>query len=154
MQCSPILPQQFINATFAFNNMGHLAVFGSEGPGVGKPEEYERFIETVRSHPEWTDAQANSALLQTGASYGPDAKEKLVKTLPLDELEKFFGKIAVVSSEFESQYGDHPPRLPLFRWAVTIKVKFPEGSEESYKMYFEPFKGALIEMDAIPQAVK
>lgn len=114
MKCSPILPKQFINATFAFNNMGHLGAFASEGPAVGKPEQYERFKESVRSHPEWTDAQANSALLQTGASYGPDAKEKLMKTLPLDELEKLFGKIAVVSSEFESLYGDHPPACLFF----------------------------------------
>jgi len=32
---------------------------------------------------------------------------------------------------------------------VTIKVKFPEGSEESYRMYFESFKGALVEMEAV-----
>jgi hypothetical protein len=142
---SRVLPKQFINATFIFTKTGHLAMFASEGPGVGKPEEYERFKETVRSHSEWTDAQADSALLQAGASYGPDAKEKLMKIVPLDQVEKLFGNIAVVSSEFESG----PPRLPLFRWAVSIKVKFPEGSEESYRMYFEPFKGALVEMEAV-----
>lgn len=114
MKCSPILPKQFVNAFIAFNKMGHLAAFASEGPAVGKPEEYERFKEAVKSHPEWTDAQANSALLQTGASYGPDAREKLMKTPPLDELEKLFGHIAVVSSEFESLAGDRPPPAYLF----------------------------------------
>lgn len=149
MKCSPVLPKQFINAVFIFTKTGHLETFASEGPAVGKEEEYNRFKETVRSHSEWTDAQANSVLLQTGASYGSDAKEELLKTLPLDQLEKLFGNIVVVSSEFESLAGDHPPRLALFRWKVTIKVRFSEGTEESYKMYFEPFKGALVEMEAV-----
>jgi hypothetical protein len=145
----PRQPKQFISALFTFDKSGHLFTFDCQGPAVGKQEEYDRFKETVRSHDEWTEAQTISALTQAGVSYGPKEKEKILKSLPLDQLERLFGGVTVVSSEFESLIEGGPPRAPLFRWAVTVKVKFPKGSEQSYKMYFEPFKGELIGMQTI-----
>jgi hypothetical protein len=144
----PRQPKQFITALFTFDRSGHLFTFACEGPSVGKQEEHDRFKEAVRSHDEWTEAQAISELMKAGASYGPKEREKFLAILPLSQLEKLFGSVTVVSSEFESLIEGGPPRVPLFRWALTVSVKFSDGDVGSYKMYFEPFKGALIGMDA------
>lgn len=145
----PRQPKQFINASLTFDSSGHLSAFYCEGTAVGKQEEYERFKQTVDSHGEWTEAQAISALMEAGASYGPTEREKILRLIPVDQLEKLLGSTTVTSSEFESMSDVQLPRLALFRWRITVSVSFPDRSVGSYRMYFEPFKGALTGMESV-----
>lgn len=149
----PIEPKQFVTASLTFDNVGHLYTFGAEGPAIGNQEEYDRVKKLVESHPEWTDAQDVAALMKAGARYGAEEKEKLLRAIPLNDLEKLFGKMTVVSAEFET-VTDHEHPLPLLDWTVIVKVNFTDGRETTYRQSFEPFKGALIEMDAVPSQVK
>jgi hypothetical protein len=145
----PIYAKQFINAFFGFDKPGHLFTFASEGPAVGKKDDYDRVKQLAGSHPEWTETQVIATLLKAGALYGPDGRDKFLRTIPIEGLEKLFGKIAIVSTEFESLTQNSTPRFALLYWVVTIKVSFPDGGEGTYTMHFEPFNGALIQMEAV-----
>jgi hypothetical protein len=145
---SPVQPKQFINALFEFDKPGRLFTFSSDGPAVGKPEEFERVKQLVELHPEWTDAQDIAVLLKAGAPYGPEGKDKFLKVIPLDQLEKLIGKVTIVSAEFET-VADHQQGYALLHWVVIAKVKSSDRGEGTYRMYFEPFKGALTNMDAV-----
>ena len=55
----------------------------------------------VASHAEWSNTQIANALKQAGARFGPDDKEAFVKSLPLNKVERFLGKIKITSVEFD-----------------------------------------------------
>jgi hypothetical protein len=143
-----VYAKQFIGAHFEFDERGHLAMFGSQGPAVGKEEDYERVKQLVGFHPEWTDAQDIAVLLKAGASYGPDERNALLKAIPLKELEKLFGKVTITSAEFETVTADDQ-RWALLHWLIYADIEFPDGTHRSYKLIFEPFKGALTSMEVI-----
>lgn len=110
--------------------------------------------ELVEFHPEWTDAQDVSALLKAGAIYGPNQKEEFLRAIPLRDLENLLGKAAITSAEFEV-VPDSEQRWPaLLHWVVMLNVNFTDGGQATYRLYFEPFKGALTQMDAVPPPVK
>jgi hypothetical protein len=149
----PIYATQFVSSFFTFDKDGHLSSFASEGPAVGNPQDYSNVKQLVESHPEWTDAQDVSALIKAGAEYGPEEKSKFLNTVPIERLEKLFGKVNIVSSEFVVATGSEQ-RLPVLHWIAMAKVTFTNGDQSTYRMQFEPFKGALIGMDKLRTTVK
>jgi hypothetical protein len=144
----PIPAKQFINANFGFDEAGHLATFAAEGPAVGRQTDYDGVKQLVGFHPEWTDAQDISALLKAGALYGPEEKDKFLDVIRVEELKKLFGNIDIVSTKFETMT-DNDQRFPLLHWVVIVNISFSEGNAGTYRMFFEPFKGTLTEMEAI-----
>jgi len=68
----------------------------------------------------------------------------LLANLPLQRLERFFGKIKVVSAELrglDTHSNDRDPYWP--DWTVIAKGQRPDGHDVTITMYFEPFKGDL-----------
>ncbi len=148
LKSGPIYPKQFVAAFFGFDKEGHLMTFASEGSAVGKGEAYDGVKQLVGFHPEWTEAQDIAALLKAGATYGPDEKAALFKTIPLEKLQKLLGKITITSAEFET-VTDDDQRFPLLHWSVNADIEFADGTQRSYKLIFEPFNGALTNIDIV-----
>lgn len=61
----------------------------------------DMWLEDVRKHPGWTDVRILAELRSSGAKFGPDRKEELLRVLPIAKLKPFVGEIEVKSAEFQ-----------------------------------------------------
>jgi hypothetical protein len=146
---SPIYAKQFLIANFAFYKTGQLFMFSCGGPATGNQEAYDNVKQLVNWHPEWTEAQAITALMKAGALYGPTEKEKFLKTLNIGQLDALFGKSTIDSVEFESGYENRNPPYALLHWTVKMTTSRADGDKRTYQMFFEPFKGVLTQIQAV-----
>jgi len=92
-----IHPKQYVTAGFSFDEMGRLVGFGAEGAAINDHVTDNRMYQLLHGHPEITDTQVVATLKQAGMKYGPDDKEGFVKNLPLKKLERFLGKLELLS---------------------------------------------------------
>jgi hypothetical protein len=142
-QPGPIHPKQYVIANFGFES-GELMGFVAKGPAIGNPDAKVVVATLVASQPEMPDAEADAAAKRAGAKYGLADKQALLANLPLQRLERFFGKIKVVSAELrglDTESNDRDPYWP--DWKVIAKGQRPDGHDVTITMYFEPFKGDL-----------
>jgi hypothetical protein len=140
-------PKQFLQAWFSFNRDGQLWHVTLGGPVVGSPEASQEVRKLIQSHPEWTEAQAVAALESAGAKYGPAKKNEFVKKLPMEQLQELLeGKVTVESVEFNGLGKVHEGSFVFLEWDVEVKVSRGDGSEASYWLTFEPFKGQLTQL--------
>ncbi len=149
-ETGPIRPKQYLISGFRFDGKDRLESFAVQGPGLGNPEAGEVLGKIVGSHPEMTDAEIVAALKKGGAKYGPNDKEAFIKNLPVAKLERFLGKLKVVSVGF----------LPLDEnrngvemwpdWTVKVMARQPDSTEVTYEMFFEPWKGDLLGVGILP----
>lgn len=137
----PVYPKQYLATGFNFDETGRLLAFAAEGEAIKGLAVGGEFREAREGHPEWTDAQVLSEFRQKGAQYGPPDKEKLLKNLPVDLLERYLGKLTVESAEFK---GINHDALPPGWWSVRIRAKDRQGRQMKYTLLFEPFKGSLM----------
>jgi hypothetical protein len=145
----PVYAEQFLTANFAFFKTGNLFMFSCGGSAAGNPAAYDSVKQLVEWHPEWTEERAIAELTKAGAVFGPGEKEKFLSMLPVARLEESFGKITIVSTEFESLLEEHNSPFALLHWLVKVKVNDPDGSDRMYDMIFEPFKAKLIQIQAV-----
>jgi hypothetical protein len=141
----PIYPKQFLTSAFAFGEGGELLNFSATGPAVGNQNAYGEVSKLADEHPEFSSNQVAEAMKQAGAKFGPNDKKDFVNNLPIAILERFLGKIRLISVEFT---GLDRPILPM--WIVIAKAKTTAGNNTAYEMRFEPFKGDLISLETIP----
>jgi hypothetical protein len=98
----------------------------------------------VKSHPEWSDEQAVSALMRDGARFGPEEKKAFISTLPLDKMERFLGRIKITSVDFRyPPQGRNEHTSVDLSWDVTADVLFSDGTSARYVFSFEPYEGRL-----------
>jgi hypothetical protein len=145
----PVYAKQFLVTNFIFDKDERLSSFVAGGPEAERPEADHVARNLRELSPEWTDAQAVTELKKAGAMYVPAEKEKFVKTLPIGDLEKLFGKITVVSAEFKMQRNSELSTYGQSEWLVVMRAKQTNGTQLTYKMIFEPFKGVLTNMEAV-----
>ncbi len=139
-----VYPKQILTTGFRYND-DRLVVFNATGPAIGNPDAYNTVSQLAYEHPDLSSEHISSALKQAGAKYGPADKKDFIHNLPIAILERFIGKIQLVSVEFTGL--DHPI-LPM--WSVIARAKTTTGPELTYEMMFEPFKGDLISLKTVP----
>ena len=138
-------PQQFLTGAFQFDKSGAFIGFVAEGAAVGNGKAASAFARTVASHPEMTDREVVTALKQAGAKYGPADKREFVEHLPIAALEKFMGKLEILSVEF-TPLNEYRPSVGLGAWPdwrVRASARRPDGSAIVYEMVFDQFRGDL-----------
>jgi hypothetical protein len=147
----PVYAKQFLIVNFGFDKNERFSSFAAGGPEVERPEadQVEMNLRELSPEHQWTDAQADAELKKAGAMYVSIEKEKFLKSLPLDELEKLFGKITVVSADFKVLRDGDPGPPGRAEWLVVIRAKQTDGAQLTYRMVFEPFMGVLTNMDAV-----
>ena len=145
----PGYAKQFLVTNFIFDKDERLSSFVAGGPEAERPEADQVARNLRELSPEWTDAQAVAELKKAGAIYTSTEKEKFLKTLPLGELEKLFGKITVVSADFKILRDIDLSTHEYFEWLVVVRARQTDGTQLKYKMIFEPFRGVLTNMDAV-----
>jgi hypothetical protein len=112
----------------------------------------DRFGQQVEQHGEWTEAEAVQALLAAGATFGPDARERLLARVPLKQLEPFIGTCKIGDLDFTLRTDNGgAPALPKFRanvaWTLTLRdCVRPDEQPLTYVLTFEPFGGTLIRL--------
>jgi hypothetical protein len=142
----PIHPAQFLDSEFDFDAEGRLAAFRAEGPGIGHPDALRAFAGQVMSHPQWSDAELELALKQAGAKYTPTEKEAFVKQLPTAKLERFLGKLTVITvnaTALEGYKRDVALLPDILIWTVKFRALRHDGKEYYCIMTFEQFSGDL-----------
>jgi hypothetical protein len=144
----PVYPKQFLTVGFKFDNQGRLLSLAPSGPALGNPDANDAFLTSVEDHPEWSDERLAAALKDEGAKYGPTDKKDFTRNLPIRTLQRFLGKMNILSVEFTGL--DRPNILPM--WVVKAKAGPPAANQLTYELWFEPFKGDLIEIRTIPPA--
>lgn len=139
----PQHPKQVLKASFLFDNYDHLVNFGATGTAVYDPEKHEPLEEYLVSHPEMTEDEVAAALKKGGVKYGPYDKEQFVKDLPIPSLERFLGKIKIVSVGFQP-IGENRWNIGHWpMWTVIAEVKRRDGTVDTYELDFERYDGKL-----------
>ena len=84
-----------------------------------------------------------AALKNAGAKYGPGDKDQFIKDLPVQKLQRFLGKLQVLSVTFQPLSED---RFNAHIWPLwQVKAKADTGSGKlTYEMTFEQFQGELL----------
>ena len=144
VQLGPQHPKQVLKASFLFDNYDHLVNFGATGTARFPPESIGPVYEYLHSHPEMTEDEVAAALKKGGVKYGPNDKEQLIKDLPIASLERFLGKIKIVSVKPLPPFEENQDNAPAWGyWAVIAEVKRRDGTVDKYEIDFDPFNGKL-----------
>jgi len=124
--------------------------FSSNG-SIVSGDELEKLNSLVDAHPEWSDVQVLEALTQAGAEFGPIAKDRFVKALPMAGLELLLGKFRVGSVNFSirdaEQLKQHLASSTLL-WEADLETEKPSRGHRKYYALFEPFRGRLVSLTA------
>ena len=143
-QADPCLSPQALEGGFAFDSRDRLRSFAAHGPAVGNRQAANAFARFVLSRPGMTDADIAAALKKAGAKYGPDDEGLLIKNLPLANLERFLGKLTIVSVSHQPLDGNRNILDAWPWWKVRADAKQRDGTVIKYECLFEPFKGDLL----------
>jgi hypothetical protein len=115
---------------------------------------WTKILRLVDSHPEWTQAKANSALKEAGAKYGPSEKEQFTKNIPVENLADSLGKLTIRSADFAVLGKARKGNFSSLCWRVTLEAQ-PEGRPgATYYAVFEPFGGRLVWIGKSPPSTK
>jgi hypothetical protein len=138
--------RQYLHASFAFDQRGHLNGFSAEGPALDHGDGGKGLREFVNAHPDASDADIIMKLKQSGVKYGPNDQQQFTKDLPLKKLEPFMGKLEVQSvSCFPLDERRHELDIWSF-WTVRALATRKDGSKAEYEMTFKPWDGDLIDV--------
>lgn len=140
----PQHPKQVLKASFLFDEYDHLTNFGATGSALFEPESIGPVYEYLRSHPEMTEDEVAAALKKGGVKYGPNDKKQLIKDLPIASLERFLGKIKIVSVKPLPPFEESQDNAPAWGyWNVIAEVKRRDGTVDKYELHFDPFNAKL-----------
>jgi hypothetical protein len=141
----PVYPKQFLMVGFIFDSRGRLTSVAAQGPALGDEGANNALREWAFEHPESRDEKVAVELKRRGAKYSPADKQAFTGNLPVQVLQRFLGKLDIVSVEF---YGlDGATILPM--WIVKAKTESSRADHLMYELWFEPFKGDLISIKTI-----
>jgi hypothetical protein len=129
-----------------FNRKGQLNQFSVGDCTLAHYKENVAIQKLVESHPEWSEAQAFSALEKAGARFGPKSKEELLQTIHLDKYKQFLGNFAIKTVEFVGLEQSHEGSFAHLWWSVRLDAESPSGTHSSYTLIFEPFGGKLTQI--------
>ena len=142
-----VLPKQYLSTAFIFDDSGHLVTFSAAGPAVGNRDADKKLIALISSHPEITYQEVVAALKQVGIKYGPNDKERFISDLPVTQLERFLGKVEIVSVSFSPLDSNRDNIEYWPDWRVELLATQTDGTKRKYKLSFERFKGDLQRLD-------
>lgn len=133
-----------LHGNFGFSGQGeHREMFMAWMAGPYLTCRLDRLLQVVGRHPEWTNARILAELKSSGAKFGPDRKEELLRVLPIEKLRPFVGKMEVKSVEFQ---------FPELIWLV--RATWDGRSDASCTLMLEPFDGKLKQFNRSPIAPK
>jgi hypothetical protein len=144
----PQYPEQVLTTGFRFDALDHLIVLNAYGTAIGKPEAEKYLTAFMSSHPDATDADVVVELKRVGAKYEPSNKEEFVKSIPIAKLDRFLGRLEVISVEFIQ--GGWAQISVLGFWRVVAKVEQSNGTVLKYNLTFEQFNGDLTSITTLP----
>jgi len=145
-QPGPIYPRQFLTTRFDFDQGGHLVRFGASGIAIQNVKANRELKYT----PQMSDAEIAVAIKKSGAKYGPDDKAKFTANLPLKNLERFLGKLDLISVSFHPLSEDRAELPNWPDWTVRAKAIRKDGSTAEYRENFDYVTGDLIGLCAEP----
>jgi hypothetical protein len=93
-----------------------------------------------------SDAEVAVALKKSGAKFGPMDKDEFVKSLPLAALKPFLGKLQVLTVGFSPLQKNRNNVATWPDWRVKTKAPRDDGTEETYELMFDQFRGDLISL--------
>jgi hypothetical protein len=126
-----------------------LAILSAIGSVVA--EKYDAFLERVRQHPGWSDADIATAFDEAGARFGPNRKADFLRFLPLKELRRYVGDLELVSVEFIPRDREIPDdEAKTLFWAIRARTRTPKALSPAYLLTFEPFEGGIMTINRTP----
>jgi hypothetical protein len=140
----PIRSKQFLAGSFWIGNDGRLTAYVVQSPR--DLDKMNAFAGVVLAHPEMSDAEVTVALKKSGAKFGPMDKDEFVKSLPLAALKPFLGKLQVLTVGFSPLQKNRNNVAIWPDWRVKTKATRADGTEETYELMFDPFRGDLISL--------
>jgi hypothetical protein len=140
----PIRSKQFLAGTFWIGNDGRLTAYVVQSPR--DLDKMNAFAGVVLGHPEMSEAEVSVELKKEGAKFGPMDKDEFVKSLPLAALEPFLGKIQVLNVGFSPLQKNRNNVATWPDWRVKTKATRADGTEETYELMFDQFRGDLISL--------
>lgn len=143
-QADSCLSPQVLEGGFAFDRNDRLRSFRADGSAVRNLDAANAFTRFVLSHPEMTDADIAAALKKAGAKYGPDDKEIFIKDFPFTKLERFLGKLSIVSVSHQP-LDENRNNLDAWPWwDVIARATQQDGTVITYNLTFDPFNADLM----------
>jgi|HubBroStandDraft_6_1064221.scaffolds.fasta_scaffold20299_7 hypothetical protein len=139
-------PEQYLSASFVFDISGRLEHFAAKGSSIENHVADNRLHGLLRCNSAMTDEQIATAFKESGAKYGLNDRDEFRKNLPIPELEKFVGKLEVVSTKFyQLGMGDGEEKeLPIWTSCdVRMRATQPDGTQLEYRATFDHFDGRL-----------
>lgn len=121
------------------------------GPAITQKDKNDALRKLVDEHQAWSDEQVVEAIADSGARFGPNQKPAFQKILPLDKLEKFLGKLAIESIDFELRDQQDGRSTAQLFWVVRAQASRPAKPIYRYVLFFEPFEGRLNHIYGLPK---
>lgn len=147
----PIYPKQLLTAGFRFDTQGRLSSFTADGPFIDDREVGNKLYEIVQAHPDMSEKEIIAALKSLGAKYGPDDKEQFTRDLPLNELQRFLGKLELISVTSGPLSADRAELSSWPLWIVTARTILSDNTSVTYEMSFNRLKGSIQTLRVLPK---
>jgi hypothetical protein len=152
-------PEQFLTVGFSFDVNGRLVAFNAHGAVTANHDSDNQLYEALRARliptlsP--TDAEITNLLKQSGAKYGYKDQKQFRDELPLKKIEKFIGKVEVLSLDFSpiDPGWNSDPVNEVGVWSyvtVLMRAVQPDGTKLNYRAVFDHFAGALTSLHELP----
>jgi hypothetical protein len=149
-------PEQFLTGNFAFDVQGRLVGFVGQGSALKDYEAENRVYEALRSCPGLTDAEITTILKDSGAKFGFKDQRQFRDQLPIKQIERFIGKVELLSLDFDPFACDDPVKQSGV-WGnavVLMKATQKDGTKITYRAFFNHFVGALTDLVELPDPPK
>jgi hypothetical protein len=148
-------PEQFLTGYFSFDVSGRLVAFTAQGSSTSNHDADNQIYAALRSRPGLTESEITKIMRDSGAEYGFKDQKKFRDDLPLKEIERFIGKIELLSLEFEpinpSRNNDPVNELGVWSYAVVLmKAAQKDGNKLTYRAFFDHSTGALTSLHEWP----
>ena len=147
-------PKQYLSTAFVFDDAGYMVRFSADGPAVGNRDVDNSIAELVRSNPEMTEQEIVASLKHSGVKCGPNDKNRFVRDFPMKELERFVGKMEIISVNFSPLAANRDNVATWPDWNVKILVTRGDGTKCVYEASFDRFKGDLLWVSEEPNPTK
>jgi hypothetical protein len=148
-------PEQFLTGSFSFDVQGRLVAFNAQGSATTDHEADNQLYEALRSRPGLTEAEIRKAVKESGAKYGFRDEARFREDLPTKEIERFVGKLEVLSLNFNPiDYNwNNDPVNKLGVWGsveVLMRATQKDGTQLNYRAFFD-HSGALETLHELPK---
>jgi hypothetical protein len=142
--------KQYLTTAFFFKKDGRFDGFSAEGPATANRDTDNKLYELIKTRPGMTREEVVAELKRCGVKYGPDDKEQFVKDLPLGALERFIGKVELISVSFSPLEEDRSNIGRWPDWRVRACAAGDDGASKlEYQILFDPFKADLISLGVV-----